>query len=284
MEEARTRYAGVIHMVTAANGAEKFYTLSNNEARKESLEEARVVDNRTIEAWLGHPHLAVVGNLNRDGTQRSFEEKIRISVAEIFRILGFPIPLEIEDRYELENFDPKLLPVSVEAISVDQTYLVSKTDGASERVGRRSWLDSSSYFHTVKRPGPDGGRVEIERLISEKEYLALLRYSDTTRRTIRKTRYCFVSGEQYFEVDVFAGVHEGLIILERERTDKNDTTEIPPFIKVKRNVTNDESLSNWALARPLITVFGVRTLGCGLLFYCFCVKIVEEQPSLNPPQ
>ena len=35
------RYEAVIHMMTAAEGAEEFYTDSNNEARYESLEEAR---------------------------------------------------------------------------------------------------------------------------------------------------------------------------------------------------------------------------------------------------
>jgi hypothetical protein len=35
------RYEAVIHMMTAAEGAEEFYTGENNEARYESLEEAR---------------------------------------------------------------------------------------------------------------------------------------------------------------------------------------------------------------------------------------------------
>lgn len=34
------RYDAVLHMVTAANGAEKFYASLNNEARYESKEEA----------------------------------------------------------------------------------------------------------------------------------------------------------------------------------------------------------------------------------------------------
>ena len=34
------RYEAVVHMVTAADGAAKFYTDANNEARYESVEEA----------------------------------------------------------------------------------------------------------------------------------------------------------------------------------------------------------------------------------------------------
>ena len=34
------RYEAVIHLVTAAKGAEEFYTTTNNEARYESINEA----------------------------------------------------------------------------------------------------------------------------------------------------------------------------------------------------------------------------------------------------
>ncbi len=34
------RYEAVLHLVTAAQGAEEFFTNSNNEARYESIEEA----------------------------------------------------------------------------------------------------------------------------------------------------------------------------------------------------------------------------------------------------
>jgi hypothetical protein len=43
--------------VTAANGAEPFYTLENNETRLESAEEARRLDDRVLRAWVGHPRL-----------------------------------------------------------------------------------------------------------------------------------------------------------------------------------------------------------------------------------
>lgn len=34
------RYDAVVHLVTAADGAENFYTLANNEVRTESIEQA----------------------------------------------------------------------------------------------------------------------------------------------------------------------------------------------------------------------------------------------------
>lgn len=50
------RYDMVIHLVTAADGAREFYTLSNNAARTESPELAIKLDKMTQEAWNGHPY------------------------------------------------------------------------------------------------------------------------------------------------------------------------------------------------------------------------------------
>ena len=56
------RYDRVIFLSSAANGAEKFYTLENNVARSEGLEVARMLDKKTLEAWVGHPHLSIIPN------------------------------------------------------------------------------------------------------------------------------------------------------------------------------------------------------------------------------
>ena len=47
------RYNAVYHLVTAAEGAEPFYTLENNAVRTESPELARKLDNMTRTAWVG---------------------------------------------------------------------------------------------------------------------------------------------------------------------------------------------------------------------------------------
>jgi len=52
-----TRYNAVFHMVTAADGASSFYTLENNQARRETREQALDLDRRTQKCWLGHAHM-----------------------------------------------------------------------------------------------------------------------------------------------------------------------------------------------------------------------------------
>ncbi len=56
------RYDLVIHMVTAANGAESYYSNETNEARVETLEEARELDIKNRKEWERHPKLHVVDN------------------------------------------------------------------------------------------------------------------------------------------------------------------------------------------------------------------------------
>ncbi len=56
------RYDQIIHMVTAALGAEQYYLLDNNLTRTETIDIARKVDERCAKAWIGHPYFDVIDN------------------------------------------------------------------------------------------------------------------------------------------------------------------------------------------------------------------------------
>lgn len=83
-EEVRSAYDAVIHMVTTADGAEQAYTLSNNLARTETLEEARALDRRAQRAWEGHENLFIVDN------STGFDEKIQRAMDCIRTVLCQP--------------------------------------------------------------------------------------------------------------------------------------------------------------------------------------------------
>ncbi len=57
-----TRYDMVIHLVTAADGAEKFYTLTNNTARTETVAEAAALDQKMKGTWLGATKFKIIDN------------------------------------------------------------------------------------------------------------------------------------------------------------------------------------------------------------------------------
>jgi len=61
-EDFFKRYDAIIHLVTAADGAEKFYTTANNAARKETAEQAKLMDEKVKATWAPHARLSVVRN------------------------------------------------------------------------------------------------------------------------------------------------------------------------------------------------------------------------------
>ena len=65
--QLRARYDAVLHLVSAADGAEKYYTTATNATRYEQMNEeglriARELDKKVVNAWTGHPHLRVINN------------------------------------------------------------------------------------------------------------------------------------------------------------------------------------------------------------------------------
>ncbi len=82
------RYNAVFHLVTAAEGAEQFYTLENNAARTENPDEARVVDHMTRNAWVGHPNLVIFDN------STNFESKMQRVVEETAKLVGLPTHMQ----------------------------------------------------------------------------------------------------------------------------------------------------------------------------------------------
>jgi hypothetical protein len=71
-------------LVTAAIGAENFYTLENNNARSEGIELARSLDQKTLNAWTGHPHITVCPNLPGE----SFDQKIETALNAVYKTVG----------------------------------------------------------------------------------------------------------------------------------------------------------------------------------------------------
>lgn len=241
--ELRDNYDAVFHLVTAAKGAEEFYTTANNSARTETVEEAAALDDKLISAWTGHPHLRVVDNTS------SFEDKMKKLVGEIASFLGEPEPYEIERKYLIKYPDIKWLEAnpSCQRIEIIQTYLNSAA-GEEVRVRQRGVDGNYIYFQTIKRKVSDVKRVEIERRLSQAEYLKLLMEADTTKRQIRKTRYCLTYENQYFEIDVYP-FWDDKAIAEIELSDENATIVFPKQIQVIKEVTDDDSYKNASLAR-----------------------------------
>lgn len=241
--ELRDHYDAVFHLVTAAKGAEEFYTTANNSARTETIEEAAALDDKLISAWTGHPHLRVIDNT------LTFEDKMKKLLAEIASFLGEPEPYEIERKYLIAYPDINWLESNpaCQRIEIIQTYLNS-AEGEEVRVRQRGIDGNYIYYQTIKRKVSDMKRVEIERRLSQSEYLKLLMLADTTKRQIRKTRYCLTYENQYFEIDVYPFWNDKAIA-EIELSDEHTEIVFPKQIKVLKEVTDDDSFKNASLAQ-----------------------------------
>ena len=91
-------------------------------------------------------------------------------------------------------------------------------------------------------------RVEVEERLSQAEYLRLLMDADTSMHQIRKTRYCLTYRSQYFEIDIYPFWKDRAIV-EIELLSEREQIQIPKFIKVIKEVTDDNSYKNVSLAR-----------------------------------
>ena len=254
LAEIRDCYDAVIHLVSAADGAEEHYAPKGNPARIESdLDAARAADKRTLKAWTGHPHLRIIDN------STSFDEKLARVLAEILRLCAHLIPgsaalapLEYERKYLLRAAPDFSLPPMREAaaIEIKQTYLMTAETDSELRVRRRAQDGQATYYLTRKIETEGDGRLEEERRISPGEYLELLEGADPDRSPINKTRFCFAYESFYFEMDALLREDGSTLwVLEIETPGPQVEIIMPPGIDVLREVTDDPQFRNSYLAR-----------------------------------
>ncbi len=76
-ERTRNWYDAVFHLESAAKGGEKHYTLANNGARIETVEQASALDAKLIKSWAGHPYHKVIVHTEE------FDEKMNSLLQEV---------------------------------------------------------------------------------------------------------------------------------------------------------------------------------------------------------
>lgn len=240
----RDSYDAVFHLVTAAKGAEKYYTLANNQARTETPQEAAALDDRLIAAWTGHPHFRVIDN------STGFEEKMLRLIREIASFLGEPAPLEIERKYLIRRPSLRMLEKlpNCERVDIVQTYLLSDDPNEERRIRQRGSGGNYIYFMTRKRKADGIRRIEIEERLSQEEYIALMVEADPACRPIRKERYCLSQNGLYYEIDIYPDWKDQAI-MEIELCNENQEIVFPDCVDVIREVTEDPAYSNHALAK-----------------------------------
>ena len=104
--------------------------------------------------------------------------------------------------------------------------------------------DGKSATLTIKSREPGMSRAEYEYRIAIKDAKALLELCGRSR--IENRRYTLGQGKLTWEIDVFAGAHEGLVVAEVELSTTDESVRLPAWIG--EEVTNDPRYRNSALA------------------------------------
>lgn len=240
LENVFDRYDAVFHLVSSAKGEDNAY--QNTDVRKETKEDAIALDERTLNAWVGHPHLRIIDN------EHEFQDKMKNLMREISSSLGIPYPYEIERKYLIKKPSLELLNnlPHVKKVHIVQTYLKSM-DGNELRVRQRGNNGSYSYTLTKKVTLNNMKRIEIERRLTQSEYIECLVNADPNKKVIIKDRYCLCYQNQYFEIDIYPDM-ENEAICEIELSDENQEIKIPEYLQVIEEVTDKEEYKNTNLA------------------------------------
>lgn len=152
--------------------------------------------------------------------------------------------LEIERKFLVKS--DAFIAESNGKHTIAQGYLNSDPNRAV-----RIRIMGESGFLTIKGKGNESGisRFEWETEISLIEAKPLLALCEPGR--IEKIRYTVPAGRHVFEVDVFSGENEGLIVAEIELTSEADEFAKPDWLGDE--VTNDERYYNAYLSKNPFT-------------------------------
>jgi adenylate cyclase len=148
---------------------------------------------------------------------------------------------EIERKYLVEQNDLIFLK-SVEGKKIKQAYVQNEQD----RTVRIRTKGEKAYL-TIKIGKDSLSRDEFEYEIPVQDAISMMEILKL--KVLSKTRYEIKYEEHLWEVDVFEGTLDGLIIAEIELKSENESFNTPPWIGLE--VTNNSSYLNSKLIEKL---------------------------------
>ncbi|XP_075969274.1 TRPL translocation defect 14 isoform X2 [Anticarsia gemmatalis] len=250
------RYNHIVHMVSAANGAEDFYSLEDHACRSEGVELARELDYNAAAAWIGHPYFDVIDN------STDFDKKMNRLIACVCQKIG----LDTGDRLNVNSKKRKFLvktPLAPDSefpafqdFDVVHNYLQSDLRKAQVRLRKRGQKGHWSYIHTLRKFHPTNLQsVEVRTQLTHRDYLNLLPQRDDAHFTIFKKRRCFIYNNQYYQLDIYRQpTHprcRGLVLLETYSAAYDQSAliaSLPKFLTIEKEVTGDPAYSMYNLS------------------------------------
>ena len=146
--------------------------------------------------------------------------------------------LEIERKFLV--IDDSWKPQVVRSHVLKQGYLAS-SPGPTVRIR----TSDESAFLTIKGKTIGFSRVEFEYEVPMEEALDLLKLSANT--PIEKTRYIIKADGHVWEIDVFEGANQGLVLAEVELQSEDEQIVLPSWVGIE--VSDDPRYFNSYLSQ-----------------------------------
>lgn len=234
------RYDALINMVTAADGAEKHYTLANNQARVETPEQARDLESRIQAAYNGAKNYDIIDN------STEFAEKIQKVEKAILQVLGLDL-VQSQKKFLVKIDDIEKAVEWIRSIEIEQMYLDNK-DWFEERIRKRTLGGHTSYYHTFKVSDAAQDRDTRELIISEDRYKLL---SERAISKISKIRHSIVHNNMQIQIDDFEDgdvLGEWEYICEIKLLSPDAQIVLPDYMSLVGEVTSDPKYLNYNLS------------------------------------
>jgi len=249
------RYDMTMHLVTAAIGAEEFYTLEGNAARYETKEEAAILDVKLQKQWMSHPNFVII-----DNQKGGFEKKIDRVLGTVANLIGAKSQHKIVRKFLLDKEYPiSTLPsdVKFEQFTEEHTFLVTNKPDVITWVFKRTYKDHfyPIYVHVTRTIAEKyEKRIETHKIISERVYFDFLAQKDVNFATTKKNVISFlykVNNEfNIYHVETIDVKNERHHILKVIRDSEHDEAEfIPTFFKTVEEITENPKYFSMNLSK-----------------------------------
>ena len=242
--ELLNQYDKVIHLVSTAVDLPTAYTLSNNQARRESVSEASDLDYSTRNAWLGHNEYTIIDNTT------DFERKKARVLSEVMDIHTKCGSVEGSSN-KVKVFVDRDQALSIlkqnyyTEVSMVQFYLKSNTDpNVLEKIRFNSLNGFTSYTYNIKYKD---AKKSYTYPISAEEFNNKLLTIDTDCVPIKKTRcYANVDTVSYY-IDFFEQLDFAIVEVNEQSKDKM----LHLFEEIQINEQNMKEIDNFYIAKQL---------------------------------
>jgi nicotinamide riboside kinase len=245
------RYDLVIHLVTAADGAESFYTLENNAARTETPEVAKWLDGKTQAVWNGHPHHVII-----DNNVKNFNEKLDNVYKAIGTVLDVPEAANYLKKYLIKgSFDPAQIPEEFDRETFHEqiTYLSETEENHLCWLKERTDNNGGKYLSYTKRrvSEKESERLELKRRVDGNLFKEYMTHKDENRNTVNKDLTMFIWKNRSYMVEAFK-MQDGaeVNVLRFSHHQDGEEVEIPDFIEVGDDISENPTYFSFNMSNP----------------------------------